>query len=132
LSILPEEADQALSLLVQSGQVRKTRYGFRTRPGGVIDTGSDAQRARGLKLTWAEFAVQRLRTGGPGQCGYSLFSISRADLRRLHEIQLAYFREMQAVISASEANECVGLYCSQLLDLSMAEHNALSQRAGAP
>jgi hypothetical protein len=82
------------------------------------------QRARALKLSWAEFALERLRAGAPGQCGYNLFSISRADLRRLHEIQLSYVREMQAVIAASSSSECVALYCSQLLDLAPAEHNA--------
>jgi hypothetical protein len=128
LSIPSEDAERALALLVQSGQLRKTRYGFRMGRASVVDTGSDVQRARALKLTWAEFAVQRLRAGAPGQCGYSLFSISRADLRRLHEIQLTFVREMQAVISASTKSECVGLYCSQLLDLGLAEQNALSGR----
>ncbi len=131
LSLSREQAELALSLLVQSGQVKKTRYGFRARPSSVVDTGSDVQRARALKLTWAELALERLRMGAPGHCGYSLFAISRADLRRMHEIQLSYVREMQALISASATSECVGLYCSQLLDLGVAEHNALKSRPSA-
>ena len=61
-----------------------------------------------------------------GTSGYTLFAISKDDLRRLHEIQLAYVREMQAVIAASAANECVGLFCTQLLDLSAAKGNAFA------
>jgi hypothetical protein len=110
------EVEHALALLEQSGQVKKTRRGFAAQP-SVVDTGADPERARGLKLDWATFAIERLRAGAPGQSGYSLFAISRADLRRLREIQLAFVREMQALINASKRSECVALYCTQLLDL---------------
>jgi hypothetical protein len=124
------DVDRALALLEQSGQVRKTRRGFQAQP-RVVDTGADPDRARGIKLGWAEFAVQRLRGGAPGQSGYNLFAISRADLRRLHEIQLAFVREMQTVIASSKSNECVALYCSQLIDLGASGPNAgLRQRPG--
>lgn len=113
-----EEVERALSLLAQSGQIQRTPRGFRATPGLVVDTGADPERARGLKLTFAELALARLRAGAPGQCGYTLFAISRADLRRLRDIHLAYVRDMQAVISASAKNECVALYAAQLLDLS--------------
>jgi hypothetical protein len=116
------DVERALALLEQSGQVRKTRRGFQAQP-RVIDTGADPDRARGIKLGWAEFAVQRLRGGAPGQSGYNLFAISRADLRRLHEIQLAFVREMQTVIASSNSNECVALYCSQLIDLGASEQS---------
>ena len=117
----------ALGLLEQSGQVEKTRRGYEVCP-RVVDTGADPERARGVKLGWAEFAIQRLRSGAPGLSGYNLFAISRADLRRLHEIQLAFVREMQTVIASSKSNECVALYCSQLIDLGVSEHNALSPK----
>jgi hypothetical protein len=55
-----------------------------------------------------------------------LFSISKQDLQRLRGIQLAYVREMQAVIAESEPGECVALYCAQLLDLGRADDNAFS------
>ena len=60
-----------------------------------------------------------------------LRALSRADLRRLHEIQLAFVREMQTLIAASKGDECVALYCSQLIDLSVAEQNAFAARPRA-
>jgi DNA-binding transcriptional ArsR family regulator len=116
-----EEVERALTLLEESGQVRRTRQGFRPAPEAVVDTGADPERARGLRITFAELAVRRLRGGAPGQCGYTLFAVSRADLRRLRDIHLAYVRDMQAVITASAPSECVALYAAQLLDLSGAE-----------
>lgn len=38
-------------------------------------------------------------------------------MQELHELHLQYVRAMQEVIMRSEPSECVGLYCSQLLDL---------------
>lgn len=127
LDLPATDIEPALALLEQSGQVRRSRRGYEVQP-RVVDTGADPERARGVKLGWAEFAVQRLRAGAPGQCGYNLFSISRADLQRLHEIQLAFVREMQTLIAASKGDECVALYCSQLIDLSVAEQNVFGAR----
>jgi len=56
-----EEVEQALSLLEQSGQVQRTRHGYQPLPEAVVDTGADPERARGLRLTFAELALQRLR-----------------------------------------------------------------------
>lgn len=128
LGMAPGEVERALALLEQSGQVQRSRRGYEVHP-RVVDTGADPERARGVKLGWAELAVQRLRGGAPGQCGYNLFAISRADLRRLHEIQLAFVREMQTLIAGSKGNECVGLYCSQLIDLGVAEQNVFGAKA---
>jgi hypothetical protein len=69
-------------------------------------------------------AAERLRAGSPGSYGYSLFAISRADIRRLKELQRQYVRAMQSLIAESAPGECVGLYCAQLLDLDLHD-NAL-------
>lgn len=68
-------------------------------------------------LAWTRTAAHRLEDGSPGSFGYSLFAVSRADLRRLRDLYLDYVRAMQQLIAASDPAECVGLYCSQLLDL---------------
>ena len=90
-----------------------------------VNTGDDLARARQVKGTWTAVALERLRGDGAGLFGYSLFAISRADLRRLREVQLECVREMQSIISGSREPECVGLYAIQLLDLSAGERNAL-------
>jgi hypothetical protein len=73
-------------------------------------------------------AIERLERHAPGHFGYSLFAISRADLRRLRELHGEYLREMQSIIARSQPNECVGLLCLQLLDLSARPDNALGDR----
>jgi hypothetical protein len=91
----------------------------------LVDTSADPPRARKLKASWARTAVDRLDAGSAGSFGYSLFAVSREELRRLRELQLQYVRAMQTVIAQSTEAECVALYCTQLLDLA-ADDNALA------
>ncbi|MEY4545438.1 MAG: Family ership [Pseudomonadota bacterium] len=115
-----EEVESALQFLLASGQVKKHRRGYRPERIGVVDTGVDPARARQLRLAWTRQAVERLVAGNPGHFGYSLFAISRADFRRLEQLQADYVRAMQEVIASSRENECVALYCAQLLPLTRA------------
>lgn len=117
LAMAPDEAARCLDILVETKQIRRTRGGYATSDAFLVDTGGDPSRARALRLNWARLAVTRLAAGSPGQCGYRLFSISREDLRKLHELQLAHAREMSTLIANSKSDECVALYCVQLLDL---------------
>jgi hypothetical protein len=81
-------------------------------------------RAHALKIRWTEVALVRMRRGAPGNYGYSVFSVSKRDLARLRDIHLEYVRAMQQIIAESNPDECVGLYCAQLLDLGVSD-NAL-------
>ncbi len=125
LGIGVPEVAQALAALEQSGQVTKSRGRYVPEPLRHINTSADPEQARALKRTWAEAAISRLAAGRPGLFGYALFAASRADLQRLRELQLEYTRQMQSLIAQSTSNECVGLFCVQLLDLSVREDNAL-------
>jgi transcriptional regulator with XRE-family HTH domain len=116
----------ALKVLVASGQAQKTRHGWRVQALPMIDTGGDRARSRALKASWVRLALERMEAGAPGNFGYSVFAISRPDLLRLKEIQLAFVREMQAVIAGSTDTDCVGLYCAQLLDLAPPPDNAFA------
>jgi hypothetical protein len=91
----------------------------------AINTGGEPTRARELKASWAEEATRSLRKGDPGLFGYTVFAASRADMRRLRQLQLEYVRAMEAVLAGSSTSECVGLYCVQLLDLDAEQSNAL-------
>jgi DNA-binding phage protein len=119
------EVEQCLAALKRAGQIRLIRG--RWQPVDVlrVDTRSDPERARATKLAWLNVAAERLRGNAPGNFGFSLFAISRADLRRLRELHLEYVRAMQALIAASSPSECVGLYCAQLLDLDSGSENAM-------
>jgi transcriptional regulator with XRE-family HTH domain len=121
LGIPIEDVRAALSLLQATGQVQRTRKGLAPLPAMVVDTSHDPERAHTLKVAWTATALDRLRARADGSFGYSLFSVSRADLARLQALHLEYVREMQRVIAASTPNEVVGLYCSQLLALGPAD-----------
>lgn len=120
---LGEVAD-ALSLLERTGQIKKVRGRWRVRQVLSVNTGQDPERAHALKIFWTEASLQRMRRAAPGNYGYSLFSISGSDMRRLRDLHLQYVRAMQSLIASSRPGECVGLYCAQLLDLATSE-NAL-------
>ena len=115
----------ALDALEATGQIRREHGRRVVHRAFHVDTGQDLERARAVKVTWTSAALERLRGGSAGLFGYSLFAISRADLRRLREVQLEYAREMQTIISESRNPDCIGLYAIQLLDLSAGDRNAL-------
>jgi transcriptional regulator with XRE-family HTH domain len=125
LGIGVAEISRALDALVQTGQVAKSGGRFRLVRIVSVDTSRDRKRAQALKVAWTRTALERMRAGAPGHFGYTLFSVSRADLRRLRELNLEYVRAMQYLIAASQPGECVGLFCAQLLDLAVKD-NALS------
>jgi uncharacterized protein DUF4423 len=123
-----DEVTSALELLEATGQVQRRRGRWQLKQVLSVNTSQDTQRALALKLSWTETALGRMRQGQPGNYGYSLFAITKADLRRLRDLHLEYVRAMQAVIAASRPGECVGLYCAQLLDLAQTD-NALADPA---
>lgn len=122
------ELQPALALLEATGQIRRRRGRWQLQRVLSVNTSQDRERAPALKVSWTETALTRLRRGAPGNYGYSVFAISRSDLRRLRDLHLEYVRAMQALIAASQPGECVGLYCAQLLDLA-AHDNALAEMA---
>lgn len=116
LGIGTDDVEAALKVLEQTGQVTRGR-GYRSRRVITVDTSRDPDRARALKEMWTETALGRLKAGAPGIYGYSVFAVSRSDFARLKTIHSQYVRAMQDVIAGSTPNECVGLYCAQLMDL---------------
>lgn len=122
----PDQVTEELEFLVSTVQVHKTRSGYRALEQAVVDTGGQAERALELKLTFSQLAIDRLRARAPGHLGYSLFSVSRANMVRLRHLQLEYVRAMSAIIASPEPSECVGLYCAQLLDLALPESNVFA------
>jgi hypothetical protein len=117
---------ECLDFLETTDQVKKQRRRYVPRQVIAVTTARDPVLARQLKSVWAQTAISRLDQGSPGNFGYSLFAVSRADLRQLRDLHLEYVRAMQQVIARSKPNECVGLFCTQLVDLAQSE-NALQR-----
>jgi transcriptional regulator with XRE-family HTH domain/DNA-binding transcriptional regulator YiaG len=128
-SVLGIDAAQlvhALAVLERTGQIARVGEKWAPLSSAAVTTGADPMTRGLLTRAWMHVADQRIERGAPGHFGYSLFAASRADLRRLRELHMAYLREMQSIIARSSPNECVGLLCLQLLDLSEREDNALA------
>jgi hypothetical protein len=128
LGIEVNQVASGLAVLEKSGQIRKIGHAWRVDQVLSVDTSGDPQRARQLKVAWAEVALDRLRSGHRGSFGYSLFAVSRRDLRRLRDLHLEYVRAMQSLIAESSPGECVGLYSAQIMDLATSS-NALEPKA---
>jgi transcriptional regulator with XRE-family HTH domain len=120
------EVQRCLTALQKAGQIRQRRGKWQPAQVLRVDTRADPAGARAAKLAWLEVAKERLERNAPGNFGFSLFAISREDLRRVRDLHLDYVRSMQALIARSKSSECVGLYCAQLLDLDVGDDNALS------
>jgi hypothetical protein len=130
--LTPEHVASELAFLHATGQVAKTRRGYRPRGQHVVDTGGRAERALQLKLSWSRLALERLAAGAPGHVGYSLFAVSRADLRRIRQLQLEYVRALSAIVAGSREPECVALYAAQLLDLAKDDNVFAEHERPAP
>ncbi len=120
LQLSVELEHQCLALLERAGQIRRDDAG-RFTPAQVttVDTRRDPAAAQRLRMFWSETGNERLRAAPPGTAisAYNLFGVSRADLERLFDLQRAYFREMRAIIAASEPAEEIVLANMHLVQL---------------
>lgn len=126
LGMTSSDISEALDLLQSSGQVERRKGVWYPRRVMAVNTGADLARAHAARVAWTRLAVERMESKSPGHYGYSLFAISRADLRKLRDLHVEYLRAMQDIIANSKNSECVALFCSQLLDLSTQATNALA------
>jgi DNA-binding phage protein len=119
LGISRQEEDVCLAALATSRQIRLDS-GLWTHQEQTIDTRVNPERSRRLKAKWLRVALERMEAGADGIFGYNVMAVSRADLARLREMHLAYFRSMQALVADSNPSECVVLFNTQLLALDQA------------
>jgi transcriptional regulator with XRE-family HTH domain len=117
LGISVEEEERCLALLLASGQIGKKRGRYVPGAPLSVDTRADPQRERQLKAWWSRVGSERLEAGAVGQFSFNVFSVSSADRERLRELHQSYFRQMRAIIAASEPSEHVMVANVQLFEL---------------
>ena len=117
LGISLEEEARCLAALKASGQIRLFRQRWVVNRSMTVDTraGPDAERA--LKQWWADVGLQRLAARAPGQFSFNVFAVSSADLERLRELHTAYYRQMRAIVTASQPSERIAVANLQLFEL---------------
>jgi DNA-binding phage protein len=117
LGISRAEEASCLTALATARQIKLERGLWVADQIRTIDTRVHPERGRRLKVEWLRVALERLDSGVTGIFGYNLMAISRADLARLREMHVAYFRSMQALVADSAPSECVVLFNTQLFAL---------------
>ena len=107
LGISGDEVGRCLEKLVVAGVVRDGKVA------GALTV--DTRAYPGLRQHWARVGLARLEAETPGLFSYNVVSVSRADLARIEELHRAYFREVRAIVAASEPSEVVALVNVQLV-----------------
>mgnify|MGYP001472183662 CR=1 FL=1 len=116
LGVPIEVEDTGLGFLKDTGQV--TFNGTHYEPEAhTVDTAMTPDVGRQLKVHWTEIAAERLRQNVPGQFSYNVFAVSSADLERIRELHLAYFRQLRAVVAESRPADVVAVVNVQLFSL---------------
>ncbi|MCB9685434.1 MAG: DUF4423 domain-containing protein [Alphaproteobacteria bacterium] len=116
LGVPPEVVATCVSFLADTGQI--VPDGARWRPERLaVDTRLRPEVGRQLKAHWTEVARERILQGDPGQFSYNVFSVNRADLERIRELHLAYYRALRAIVSESRDAEIVAVANVQLFAL---------------
>jgi DNA-binding phage protein len=108
---------QALALLEASGQIELDGGRYRIRQVRALDTRRDPRSTQALRRFWIEVALEHLSRGGPGIYSFNVCGVSSADLARLEALHDDYFRQMRAIVAASEPVEEGALLNTQLLSL---------------
>lgn len=119
LAIAPEIEERCLAVLAESGQIRREREGGRWVPDRVltVDTRQDPAAERSLKAFWAKVGLDRLQAGAPGLFSFNVFTVSEADMKRLRELHLGYFRALRSIVAESRSGEHVAVANVQLFAL---------------
>lgn len=117
IGISREEEDLCLTTLAAARQIRLENARWVIDQTQTIDTRADPARGRRLKAEWLKVALKRLESGVSGTFGYNVMAISLADFQRLKDLHLAYFRNMQALVTDSVPSECVVLFNTELFAL---------------
>lgn len=117
LGISREEEERCLKALATARQIKLQGGLWVEDETKIVDTRAHPERGRRLKAEWLRVGLERLEAGVPGVFGYNLMAISRADLPRLREMHIAYFRSMQALVADSTPSECVVLFNAELFAL---------------
>jgi transcriptional regulator with XRE-family HTH domain len=101
---------QGLEQLLRAGLVDVDAKRFRPRATLSVDTRGGKQALRALKTHWAQVAAERAPNPSPDDVfGYNVMSVSEQDLVRIREVLSATYREIRAIVAASDPSERVAL-----------------------
>lgn len=117
LGITTQDEDACLSLLVQTGQLRKDGQRYLGTKSINVDTRRDPLATRELASFWMKEGAERVLTPGKGRFAFNTFALSAKDVRRAKELQSEYFRQLRALVAESEPAEAVAVATFQFFPL---------------
>lgn len=117
LGLSREAEERSLDLLRASGQIRVAGGRFVPADVMTVDTRRDPRAEQSLKRWTTEQALARISTGADGLFSANLFTVSEADLERLRELQRTFFRQLRAIVAASQPAERIVIANVQLFGL---------------
>jgi transcriptional regulator with XRE-family HTH domain len=117
IGITLEDELRCLTVLAESGQIRKSRGLWHANRVMTVDTRQDANAERKLKEWWARVGIERLTAEAPGLFSFNVFAVSKKDLERLRELHRSYFRQLRSIVAASSPSERVCVANVQLFAL---------------
>lgn len=108
---LPDDVcRQGLEQLSRAGLVDLQGGQYVPRQMLSVDTRGGKQALRALKTHWARVAADRASNPHSDDVfGYNVISVSEADLARIRDVLSATYREIRAIVAASEPSERVAL-----------------------
>lgn len=106
----------SIDALQRAGIVAWDGARYATGAAATIDTRGTPEVVAALKAHWAQVGQQRTLAPRHGDLlSYNVISLSRADLARLREMHLAYYRAVRALVAGSEPVEVAALVNVQLV-----------------
>jgi hypothetical protein len=102
--------------LSSTGIVQQEGLHYRVAGTLTVDTRSDPTALRELLSHWCEVALARHGRGHATDLfAYNVFSVNQQDLVRVRELLRSTFRELRAIVAASEPSEVAALVNLQLI-----------------
>jgi len=117
LGIPREDVVRALSLLCESGQVRRRGRRYVVGRAELIDTGVERERRQGLRSFWTRVALERLEGGAKGIHAFNVFSIAERDVAEVHALHAEFFEKLRSLVAGSTPAERVLIYSAQILGI---------------
>ena len=117
LRIDPAVERACLTALEAAGQIAWDGVRWHPSDVGAVDTRRDPEVGKRLKTWWAKVGLDRMGTDPDGLWSYNVFAVSEADLVKIRELHLAYFRALRAIVAESSPTERVVVANVQLFAL---------------
>jgi transcriptional regulator with XRE-family HTH domain len=116
LDIAEDDVARCVSRLLEAGIVQQDGAHIRVAGALTVDTRTDPLAMRALLAHWCEVALARHGRGRSTDLfAYNVFSVTHADLARVRELLRSTFRELRAIVAASEPSETAALVNLQLV-----------------